>query len=193
MRVDWASVIDDTALDKLLTTGFLVLDGCFDGDFVRALQQESGFVAYKKASLTHGETLEHIRGDHIRWIDDACPCGVQYSEQLLALGKWLNRTLFTTIRQVESHYACYPAGFGYDWHKDNPKGRDERIFSVVYYLNDDWQADDGGAICLIDKADKLQILLPKANRLVIFDSNLRHQVAKTHRVRYSIASWLRCD
>lgn len=191
--MDWDSVIDDTLLEHFLQTGFMVLDGCFDGALVQNLQTESGFVAYKKASLTHGETLAHIRGDHIRWIDDTCPYGAYYSEQLLALGKWFNRILFTTIRQVESHYACYPVGFGYDWHKDNPKGRDERVFSAVYYLNDDWKDSDGGAICLVDKMGKNQTLLPKANRLVVFDSNLLHQVAITHRIRYSIASWLRRD
>lgn len=70
--------------------------------------------------------------------------------------------------------------FGYQWHSDNPMGRDERVISAVFYLNEDWQAADGGEVLLIDK-NNLQTRAPKANRLLVFDSNLRHQVNITHR------------
>jgi SM-20-related protein len=35
--------------------------------------------------------------------------------------------------------------------------------------------------------------MPVANRLVIFDSDLQHQVQIAHRQRYSIATWMRRD
>ena len=65
--------------------------------------------------------------------------------------------------------------------------------SAVYYLNDDWTAQDGGALELIDNQGRSQTVLPKANRLVLFDSNLRHRVQIAYRERYSIATWLRRD
>ncbi len=190
---NWHSLIHDEQLDALATVGFLVLDDCFDLASVQLLQQESGFLQYKDATLTHGECLAHIRGDRIRWIDDTCPVGMAYLASIDELGQFLNQALYVGIRRSEAHYACYPVGFGYDWHSDNPVGRDERVISAVYYLNDNWTANDGGAIELIDKTDTTQILLPKANRLVVFDSNLLHKVAITQRVRYSIATWLRRD
>lgn len=190
---NWQDLIDDNKLDSFVDHGFIVLDECFDKIFFNALQKESGLIAYQDAHLTQGERVTDIRGDSIRWIDNLCPVGVQYLQAIDSLGQFFNRTLYTGIRQCEAHYARYPAGFGYQWHSDNPKGRDERVLSAVFYLNDNWGEHDGGEILLIDKNGSEQKLQPQANRLVIFVSNLRHQVAITHRERFSIATWLRKD
>ncbi|MDO4427546.1 MAG: 2OG-Fe(II) oxygenase [Moraxella sp.] len=191
--IDWQEKIHEAALDGFLATGFMVLDGVFSETFVRALQDESGFLEYKAATLTHGEREIAIRGDNIRWIDEQCDAGMAYLNEMEAFGRFFNQAFYAGIRRAEAHYACYPVGFGYDWHKDNPRGRDERVISAVYYLNDDWAAADGGAIELVDKNGETQVLMPDANRLVVFDSNLLHKVAITQRVRYSIATWLRKD
>lgn len=190
--IDWYALIEPH-LDDFIQTGMLVLDDVFCQDCLTALQKESGFIDYKAATLTHGERLTNIRGDNIRWIDDTCPVGMQYLSAIESLGQYFNQTLYTGIKRAEAHYAHYPTGFGYQWHSDNPAGRDERVISAVYYLNDDWGVNDGGQISVYDKQDNLHQLLPQLNRLVIFDSNLRHQVEITHRTRYSIATWLRKD
>lgn len=189
---DWHALID-AKLDDFIATGTMVLDDVFGADDLTALQAESGFIDYKEAHLTHGERETAIRGDSIRWIDESCPVGSAYLGAIDELGRYFNTTLYTGIRSSEAHYAHYPTGFGYQWHSDNPAGRDERVISAVYYLNDDWGVNDGGQISVYDKQDNLHQLLPQLNRLVIFDSNLRHQVEITHRTRYSIATWLRKD
>lgn len=189
---DWHLLIDNQ-LDEFIDKGVMILDNVFNQHCLTALQSESGFIDYKAATLTHGERLTNIRGDNIRWIDDTCPVGMQYLSAIESLGQYFNQTLYTGIKRAEAHYAHYPASFGYQWHSDNPAGRDERVISAVYYLNDDWTANDGGQISVYDKQDNLHQLLPQLNRLVIFDSNLRHQVEITHRTRYSIATWLRRD
>ncbi|OAV04014.1 SM-20-related protein [Moraxella catarrhalis] len=191
-RVDWSGLIDDR-LDTFLEMGVLVLDDVFDHQDVLLLQKESGFIEYKAATLTQGERRQSIRGDDIRWIDEDCPIGMDYLDSIMSLAEYFNQALYAGIRRSEAHYACYPAGFGYQWHVDNPKGRDDRVISAVFYLNDDWQTTDGGEILVIDKTGKQQKLQPKANRLVIFDSNLKHQVNITHRYRFSIATWMRKD
>lgn len=193
MIINWQEKITEPMLDNFIETGYLILDDCFDLGFVKQLQQESGFIEYKEATLTHGERLTAIRGDSIRWIDESCDIGNQYLQAVEDLGRFFNQTLFAGIRHCEAHYARYPVGFGYQWHTDNPQGRDERVISAVFYLNDEWGENDGGAIALIDKQENEQKLLPKANRLVVFDSNLRHQVEITNRERFSIATWLRRD
>ncbi|STZ63088.1 Predicted proline hydroxylase [Moraxella lacunata] len=190
--IDWHALIDPK-LDNFIATGTMVLDDVFDSESLSALQDESGFIDYKEAKLAHGERETAIRGDSIRWIDESCPVGSAYLGAIDELGRYFNATLYTGIRSSEAHYACYPAGFGYKWHKDNPKGRDERVISAVFYLNDEWGENDGGQITVIDKNEKTHQLLPKANRLIIFDSNLLHQVEITHKTRYSIATWLRRD
>ncbi|MDO4450752.1 MAG: 2OG-Fe(II) oxygenase [Moraxella sp.] len=190
--IDWHTLIDPR-LDDFVHTGTMVLDDVFDSESLTALQNESGFIGYKEAKLTHGERETTIRGDSIRWIDESCPVGVNYLGAIDELGRYFNATLYAGIRSSEAHYACYPAGFGYKWHSDNPKGRDERVISAVFYLNDNWTADDGGQITVVDKTDNTVQLMPQLNRLVIFDSNLLHQVEITNRQRFSIATWLRRD
>lgn len=192
-NIDWASVIDESRLTQFETDGCFWLDNVFDGDDFLALQNESGFVDYKKASLTNGEQVASIRGDNIRWIDESCAIGFVYLKSIDNLGRFFNQTYYLGIKRSEAHYANYPKGFGYSWHSDNPKGKDDRVISAVFYLNDDWCEDDGGQITVIDKNNKTHQLLPKANRLIIFDSNLIHQVEITHKTRYSIATWLRRD
>ncbi len=189
---DWAALIDDK-LDAFISTGVMILDDCYSPACVAALQKESGYIDYKAAVLTHGELETTIRGDSTRWIDADCPIGMQYLASIEDLGRYFNRMLYAGIRRAEAHYARYPAGFGYQWHRDNPSARHERIISAVYYLNADWTAADGGEVLVIDKFNHEHKLRPKANRLVIFDSNLSHQVNITHRPRFSIATWLRSD
>lgn len=190
--IDWHARIEPK-LDDFVATGTMVLDEVFDDNALNALQNESGFIDYKEAHLTHGERESAIRGDSIRWIDESCPVGMAYLGAINELGRYFNQSLYAGIRSSEAHYACYPAGFGYQWHSDNPKGRDERVISAVFYLNDNWTGEDGGQITVINKQNDTVQLLPKLNRLVIFDSNLQHQVEITHRRRFSIATWLRKD
>ncbi|AKG15790.2 2OG-Fe(II) oxygenase [Moraxella bovoculi] len=189
---DWHALID-ARLDDFIATGTMMLDDVFAMDDLTALQNESGFIEYRQAHLTHGERESAIRGDSIRWIDESCPVGSAYLGAIDELGRYFNATLYTGIRSSEAHYACYPSGFGYKWHSDNPKGRDERVISAVFYLNDNWTADNGGAITVVDKTGETIQLLPQLNRLVVFDSNLLHQVEITNRTRFSIATWLRRD
>ena len=190
--IDWHALID-AKLDDFIATGTMVLDDVFHATDLTALQAESGFIDYRQAHLTHGERETAIRGDSIRWIDESCPVGSAYLGAINELGRYFNATLYTGIRSSEAHYACYPSGFGYKWHRDNPKGRDERVISAVFYLNDNWTADNGGAITVVDKTGETTGLLPQLNRLVVFDSNLLHQVEITNRTRFSIATWLRRD
>lgn len=191
--VDWEACFTETTLEHFSSDGFVVLDDLFSATALLALQAESGFVAYRDAKIAEGVRLADIRGDKIRWITQDFFAGRYYLQSINELAKLFNRWLFVGIRHSEAHYACYPPGFGYQWHTDNPIGRDERVISAVYYLNDAWSVDDGGALVLIDHHGVSHQLLPKANRLVIFDSNLRHQVEIAHRQRYSIATWMRRD
>lgn len=190
--IDWHTLINPK-LDDFIATGTMVIDDVFAIQDLTILQAESGFIDYKEAKLTHGERQTEIRGDSIRWIDESCPVGMAYLSTIDELGRYFNQTLYAGIRSSEAHYACYPPGFGYQWHSDNPKGRDERVISAVFYLNDNWSNDDGGQITVINKAGNTTQLTPQLNRLVIFDSNLQHQVEITNRQRFSIATWLRRD
>lgn len=190
---NWGQRINDEVLDIFVHDGFIVIDDVYSQTALLALQAESGFIDYRDAKLAEGVRKTDIRGDRIRWITKDFFAGYYYLQSINELAHLFNRTLFAGIRHSEAHYACYPPGFGYKWHSDNPVGRDERVVSAVFYLNDEWEDADGGQLSIIDSHNQPHQLLPKANRLVIFDSNLQHQVEIAHRQRYSIATWLRSD
>lgn len=190
---NWEQRINDEILDTFVHDGFIVIDDVYSQTALLALQAERGFIDYRDAKLAEGVRKTDIRGDRIRWITKDFFAGYYYLQSINELAHLFNRTLFAGIRHSEAHYACYPPGFGYKWHSDNPVGRDERVVSAVFYLNDEWEDADGGQLSIIDSHNQPHQLLPKANRLVIFDSNLQHQVEIAHRQRYSIATWLRSD
>ena len=191
--VDWQNKLTDEQLDKFVDDGWMIIDKVFENKALLALQSESGFIDYRDAELTAGVRISDIRGDRIRWITENFFAGFYYLQSINALAALFNRSLFAGIRHSEAHYACYPVGFGYQWHSDNPAGRDERVISAVFYLNDDWSDSDGGALEIVDKHGVHYNVMPVANRLVIFDSDLQHQVQIAHRQRYSIATWMRRD
>lgn len=191
--VNWQDKFTDTLLDNLANNGWVIIDDVFGDKALLALQAESGFIDYRDAELTAGIRVSDIRGDKIRWITKDFFAGFYYLQSINALASVLNRALFAGIRHSEAHYARYPVGFGYQWHSDNPNGRDERVISAVFYLNDEWATTDGGALEVVDNDGKHHNVPPVANRLIIFDSNLRHQVQTAHRERYSIATWMRRD
>lgn len=191
--IDWQNKLTDSQLDTFVDDGWLIIDEVFDNKALLALQSESGFIDYRDAELTAGIRVSDIRGDRIRWITQNFFAGYYYLQSINALAALFNRILFAGIRHSEAHYACYPVGFGYQWHSDNPAGRDERVISAVFYLNDDWRDNDGGALEIVDKHGVHHNVMPVANRLVIFDSDLQHQVQIAHRQRYSIATWMRRD
>ncbi|TXD96636.1 2OG-Fe(II) oxygenase [Psychrobacter frigidicola] len=191
--VNWEDRLTDIQLDQLVNNGWIIIDDVFKCKALLALQAESGFIDYRDAQLTTGIRVSDIRGDKIRWITPDLFAGYYYLQSINELALTLNRSLFAGIRHSEAHYACYPIGFGYHWHSDNPAGRNERVISAVFYLNDEWATSDGGALEVVDNHGKPHNVMPVANRLIIFDSNLQHQVQIAHRQRYSIATWMRRD
>ncbi len=129
--VNWENRLTDLQLDKLVNDGWVVIDDVFNNTALLALQAESGFIDYRDAELTAGVRVSDIRGDKIRWITENFFAGYFYLQSINALGVLLNRSLFAGIRHSEAHYACYPVGFGYQWHSDNPAGRTRYLGSVL--------------------------------------------------------------
>jgi len=66
--------------------------------------------------------------------------------EIQGLSDYLNRTCFTGIRRKEFMYAIYPPGAHYERHVDNFQNKNARKFSVVTYLNRDWEPGRGGKL-----------------------------------------------
>ena len=103
----------------------------------------------------------------------------------------MNFNFFLSLDSIESHYAFYPVGGHYSAHRDRLRNDDARLISVVFYLNDHWDTSDGGQLILYPEHQETLEIFPKANRMVIFDSQILHEVIITKQPRYSIASWLK--
>jgi SM-20-related protein len=105
----------------------------------------------------------------------------------------LNRRLFMGLFDFESHYAVYEPGAFYKKHLDSLHGSQNRILSTVFFLNPDWQENDGGELILYDESDlPLEVVNPNIGTLVLFLSErFPHEVRPTMKTRNSIAGWFR--
>jgi len=104
----------------------------------------------------------------------------------------LNATCYTGISNYEFHYTLYEKGSFYKKHIDQFKNNDSRKYSIIIYLNDNWQQKDGGELC-IHHEDRLQNISPNNGKIVFFKSDeLEHEVLITNEPRMSITGWLKC-
>ncbi|MEO6759491.1 MAG: 2OG-Fe(II) oxygenase [Saprospiraceae bacterium] len=134
-----------------------------------------------------------IRSDKIYWLDPAHH-DVQedrFFELMDAFVLYLNRTCYTGITGYEFHYALYETGSFYKKHLDQFQNNSGRAFSMIMYLNADWQEKDGGELCIYH-ADRIQTVAPRNGQCVFFKSSeLEHQVLVTNQPRLSITGWLK--
>ncbi|WP_371930899.1 2OG-Fe(II) oxygenase [Oceanimonas sp. CHS3-5] len=139
---------------------------------------------------------ERIRTDKTRWLDGTTPPQQDYLALMAGLQQSLNRELFMGLRDYECHYARYDEGDFYKKHLDAFRGRSNRRVTTVLYLNNDWQADQGGELLIYAEkgAQPSHRVMPEGGTLVCFLSErFPHEVLPARRQRLSIAGWFRID
>jgi SM-20-related protein len=135
-----------------------------------------------------------IRGDHVLWIDEsqAGPALKAVLEKLEALRLAVNQGLFLGLFDVELHFAVYPPGAGYQRHLDRFRDDDRRSLTVILYLNEDWQRDDGGLLRFWPAESGALDIVPTGGTLVTFLSDrFWHEVLPARRERLSLTGWFR--
>ncbi len=141
-----------------------------------------------------------IRKDQIFWLDQKVngPFELAFFAQIEGFIKYLNETCYTGITDYEFHYALYEPGSFYKKHKDQFKDDAKRQFSMITYLNDNWQEGDGGELVVYKKAgpkDSIgseEKIAPTIGKTVFFKSNeLEHEVLLSNTNRMSITGWLK--
>jgi SM-20-related protein len=136
-----------------------------------------------------------IRSDYVHWLDPASvtPSQQRYLDELELLRQAINQTLFLGLFEFEGHLAWYPPSAFYKKHVDQFRGAEHRIVTAVLYLNDDWQAADGGALRLHlphNETPMLQDILPAGGTLATFITQaMYHEVLPATRDRLSITGW----
>ena len=85
------------------------------------------------------------------------------------------------------------SGSYYKKHLDQFRGIGLRTISTILYLNENWQAEDGGQLFLYtnpDDDDDYQVIQPLSGQLVTFlSARFPHEVCLSKRDRMSITGW----
>lgn len=148
------------------------------------------------AAVGRGEAQqvqEGIRGDRIQWLEpgqsEACD---RYLGLMDELRQALNQAFYLGLEDFECHFACYAPGAFYQRHLDRFHDDDRRTVSAVFYLNDDWLPEQGGALRLYLAAGGEHDVLPQAGTLALFMSDeVPHEVLAATRERLSLTGWFR--
>lgn len=186
--------------DDLAAHGWSVQPGALPAALVSQLGQHCRTLwhsdALTPAAIGRGgdqAVVPEIRGDYTRWLDE-CPASDasrQYLQIMDELRHSLNRSLFLGLDSLETHFALYPPGAGYNKHLDRFQDSPLRTVSVVAYLNESWQPGDGGELRLHLGQATIDVP-PRAGTLVVFlSARILHEVLAANRERASLVGWFR--
>ncbi len=138
---------------------------------------------------------DKVRNDSIYWLDRKHDNEYEndFLDQIDDFIKYLNRSCFAGITGYEFHYSLYEIGGFYKKHIDQFQDNSNRKYSMISYLNDDWQKSDGGELVVYQTYNNKHIT-PTQGKTVLFKSNeLQHEVLVTRKQRMSITGWLKRD
>lgn len=133
-----------------------------------------------------------LRGDQIAWVEER-RCGPGMAPllcQLDRLRRQLNRELFMGLQGQEIQCSYHqPGSPGYGRHKDTFRDRGRtRVLTVLFYLNPGWQHGHGGALEVFLPSGTVTVE-PRHNRLLVFMSELEHQVLPVEAPRLALTAW----
>ncbi len=186
-----------TLADELVNKGYWICDHILDKkDFENLLRYfDNRLHQFSPAKIGRGleKSLNHdLRSDQILWLEDSDQNLVSYFDIMNHIQDILKKELFLPIKNYETQMAWYGPGASYTRHRDRHKNSDARCVSSVFYMNEGWNFEDGGQL-LIQTQSKEVSVEPVANRLVIFKSELEHEVLVSNKNRKSLATWFRVD
>ena len=156
-------------IDDLVENGFAIIDDLLLTEQALSIKNRllelKAEDEFKKSGIGKAvlhQVDESIRGDFIRWIetDDLHPSIECYYQFIENFIAFANRSLYLNLKDLESHYTFYPPGKGYLKHRDR------------------------------SRIKKLQAIAPRMNRLVVFKSEMVHEVLPSVQSRYSLTTWL---
>lgn len=196
---------DEALVERLAQRGWAVWDDFLPEGQWRALREESRAAwdggNFRRAGVGRGANLtvrEDLRRDHVLWLREGemTPMQEGWLERLEQLRRTLNERLFLGLFEYEGHFAVYPPGAFYKAHLDRHQQTQDRVVTVILYLNEEWVEADGGALRLWTtpgaREGPEERIVPLGNRLVCFLSgDYWHEVLPARRERMSITGWFR--
>lgn len=194
------TIVFDELINDLIEKDFSFTDKMFPKDLLSNLlvnlniklenrQMKAAGIGNK---FVYQRNLE-VRGDVISWLDNngSDVHELEFFKIVDDFISYLNSTCYSGINDSEFHYAVYDEGSFYKKHIDQFKSDFGRKYSMVTYLNENWNILDGGELMIYDDLNKIKIE-PLFGRTVFFRSDIiEHEVLITNRQRFSIAGWLK--
>lgn len=187
---------------QLAQHGWCVYPGFLPASLVGAMRTQAQVAwrnrQFRPAGIGRGQGFEikpQIRNDQVMWLDPPQCDGAlaRYFTAMETLRKTLNREMYLGLFDFEAHLAIYPPGSFYKKHLDQFRGIGLRTLTTTFYLNEHWQAIDGGLLRLYTNAripDEYTEILPEAGTLVSFlSAEFLHEVLPARRERLSLTGW----
>lgn len=186
-------------MDALAEQQYVVIDDFLSEAQYAAIRQffddKLADEAFHKAAIGTSalhQVNETIRGDFTYWLSKGRDTEMEsfwsLADELMYV---MNRYCYLSLSDFEFHLAYYPAGTFYKRHLDQFMDRNNRMISVVIYLNEHWTEGDGGELRIFHSEDGHVDVQPKARRCVLFKSaDVEHEVRITHVGRSSLTGWL---
>ena len=185
--------------DALVDDGYIIIDNALPPELTQELLEfAKAQNSYTKAGISSSSAF-HIdkerRRDSTLWLNEDNDIQSKYLLWTDGLKSYLNQELYLGLSYFETHFSVYEKGDFYEKHIDTFKNYKNRVVTVVYYLNENWNKDDGGELVIYDKNNTLLTkVLPYGNRMIVFMSEkFPHEVLPAKDTRYSIAGWFRVD
>ena len=186
-------------IDGLVQDHYSIVENYFTpnlvADLLRELQDHLGEDRLHAARIGKDHRrvrIKAIRGDSIRWLDGTTATQLAFLDEMELLRLQINRQLFLSLVELESHFAYYPPGTGYQRHLDSFNDDNLRRISFAAYLNPAWRKSHGGELLIYGDDAVIAKVPPVAGTLVCFVSEeIAHQVSITQAGRASIAGWFR--
>jgi SM-20-related protein len=204
MKTVFPDTLLESLADDLVRQGWAIADDVLPPALTRRLasecRQRDAQGLLTEAATGRGHALRirpTVRGDSIQWLEPGQSLATDdYLQAMDSLRCGLNASLYLGLEDYESHFALYPPGAFYLRHLDRFRDDDRRDLSAIFYLNENWSDDAGGALRLFLEGDagEPQVLdvQPLAGRLVLFRSaQLFHEVLPAQRERLSLTGWFR--
>lgn len=186
-------------IDDLAENDFVIIDDFVDTKTLNTIKQffkqKENEEVFQKAAIGPGgneKIINEVRGDYTYWLSKQ-----QHHElgdlfdTIDHVKSCLNRYCFLSLSDYEFHLAHYPKGSFYKKHLDQFEGRNNRLISMIIYLNENWKQGDGGELRVYNDEKKHFDIAPLENRCVIFKSDkLVHEVLMANKERRSITGWM---
>lgn len=188
----------ETVLDKIHHDGYGVIENAINDDLIEQLHQDclkhpDKFNPAGIGRQQDFKTDKKIRTDKTFWLDGNNSQQTSYLALMDEIRVTINRNFYLGLFDYESHFAKYEIGDFYKKHLDAFKGRSNRVFTTVCYLN---TPTKGGELLIYSdkKNEVIAKVTPKAGTLVVFESErFAHEVLAADDIRYSIAGWFRTN